>query len=337
MQPRFLFLLLAIFLFQCEKREVKKSPVLPQNGQSKVLILCEGNYTWNNASIDIYYPQINNLMDDIFAKQNNAKPLGDVLQSACKMGNELWLVLNNSAKIVAIGSDDFKYKKSIIGLKSPRYMVNYNAYFYITDLYANYIAVADTGNLNIVKRIYCKGWSEQILVANGVVWFANARGYLFEIDPALQTIKDSIQVPAGAKYLCLDKNNQIWALSSDSNKNYLCRLNPITKSKDLQISVPLKAECMRLALNKAKDTLYFIAGGLFAMAANAGSFSGAAVYQKSGENLYGLGIDPFNGDIYLANAKDYVSKGDIIVLTAAGKEKARFSSGIIPSGFLFYQ
>jgi hypothetical protein len=94
---------------------------------------------------------------------------------------------------------------------------------------------------------------------------------------------------------------------------------------------------MRLDLNKAKDSLYFIAGGLFAMAANAGSFSGAALYQKSGENLYGLGIDPFNGDIYLANAKDYVSKGDIIVLTAAGKEKARFSSGIIPSGFLFYQ
>ncbi len=51
-------------------------------------------------------------------------------------------------------------------------------------------------------------------------------------------------------------------------------------------------------------------------------------------NLYGLGVDPQKNTIFVTDAKDYVSKGQVIVLDSSGTETNRLSTGVIPNGIV---
>ena len=62
-----------------------------------VLIGCEGNFGWGNASISLYNPTDNSITNTIF--QNiNGYAIGDVLQSITEYNGKLFVVVNNSGK-----------------------------------------------------------------------------------------------------------------------------------------------------------------------------------------------------------------------------------------------
>jgi hypothetical protein len=51
---------------------------------------------------------------------------------------------------------------------------------------------------------------------------------------------------------------------------------------------------------------------------------------------YGLGVNPYNGDVYISDAYDYIRKGRVVGLNAGGDSmKYSFFSGIIPASFVF--
>ena len=51
--------------------------------------------------------------------------------------------------------------------------------------------------------------------------------------------------------------------------------------------------------------------------------------------LYGLGIDPVNGNIYVGDALDYQQSGTITRFTESGTPIDTFKAGIIPGRFCF--
>jgi hypothetical protein len=57
--------------------------------------------------------------------------------------------------------------------------------------------------------------------------------------------------------------------------------------------------------------------------------------QRVGDQFYGIGISP-SGEIYVANARDYLQRGAVHVLNSQGQSQYTFDTGIIPNGFVFY-
>ncbi len=54
-----------------------------------------------------------------------------------------------------------------------------------------------------------------------------------------------------------------------------------------------------------------------------------------GRNFYGLGVDPDNGTVYVADAIDYVQRGVVLRHAADGSFIGTFHAGRIPGGFVF--
>jgi len=336
---RFSFwIILVLLIASCKPdSKTKDFKIVIDTSQQKVVILCEGNFLWGNAGLDVYYPKSGLVVLDVYKKQNGGKPLGDVLQSGMLQNGLLWLVLNNSGKIVALDPQKFTWQKAISGLKSPRYMVEANGRFWITDIYDNHISIADTNGTTVSKKLSCKGWSEQLLAFNSRVYVANANGFVYVFDALKLTQTDSILVPKGSKWICKDKNNKIWVLSSDSGKSYLSAISPLSHKVEKQFLFAKGISASSLVLSKNGDSLFYLANGVFGMSISASALSVAPIYTPNlNENIYGLSVNPFSGNLYLCNAKDYISKGSIIVVSSRGEVLQQLESGIIPSSCMFY-
>lgn len=59
------------------------------------------------------------------------------------------------------------------------------------------------------------------------------------------------------------------------------------------------------------------------------------IINNTGSVFYGLGIDPFNNAIYVADALDYVQSGVVYRYDSLGNLNDQYSVGIIPQSFWF--
>ena len=75
---------------------------MPEN---RVYILNEGSYQKNNAGITYYDPdKRNNVIDDIFYKQNEAK-LGDTGQDIIRYGSKIYIAVYKSSIVEVINAN----------------------------------------------------------------------------------------------------------------------------------------------------------------------------------------------------------------------------------------
>lgn len=346
-------ILLVTVLFSCSKEPVEI--IYTDFGAKRgVFISCEGNFMYGNASLSFYDKENKVVYNNIYTGRNRA-PLGDVAHSMVAWGNNLYIVVNNSGKVVVVDKYSLEFVNSVTGLFSPRYIhfINNNK-AYISDLYARRITLIDpvtmqkTGMIDVSdgaasgtkhptesfvqigNQIFVSCWADdnQVLV----------------IDLATDLIIGSITVPMQPKKMVADKNNKLWVLCDGSFKNSstsdeqpsLVRIDPETHTIE-QIfrwngSTDYAGD---LQINPAKDSLYVVRGDLYKMAVNSRRFPEAPLLKSNGRLFFSMGIDPDLGDIYLSDAIDYMQKAIIFRYSASGNPIDSFRVGINPGYFLF--
>jgi hypothetical protein len=87
----------------------------------KLLILNEGNFGIGNADFSLLNPDSMQVINNVYELQNGLM-LGDVLQSASIDNEFVYLVVNNSQKIVRVGLDDFVFDRQYASFSSPRFL-----------------------------------------------------------------------------------------------------------------------------------------------------------------------------------------------------------------------
>jgi DNA-binding beta-propeller fold protein YncE len=337
---RIFIILLFTFLVSCrkDKPDPKKDPVDTGNleNQYGIFIANEGNFQWGNASVSYYNISDSSLIEDIFHNQNN-RPLGDVCQSMTLINEHFYIVVNNSGKIEVVKAKDFKSTATITGLTSPRYIEKVNdKKAYVTDFKSNKIAVIDLSTNLITKFIPCPGFTEQLLVKDGKAFITNThRAYVYVVNTTNDLIEDSAKVNFGPNSIALDKEGKIWVLSSGNNseKAALQKINPQTLVVESKFELENSAH--KLTINFTGDTLYFISRGIHQFPIVANSIAASPLISGNGKTFYGLGIEPESGNIFVADAIDYVQKGKILVYSSKGILLYSFNAGIIPGHFYF--
>jgi len=329
-----------------------------------VLVLSEGNFMYGNSSLSYYNSKVGELINDIFSKQNGF-PMGDVAQSATIFDGELYVVLNNSGKIMimnfgkypALKAFDFTHK--ITGLRSPRYISFIDSSkAYISDLYAKSITILDPFSYSITGTIklannnpdFYQHPTEQIIVHNEDV-FTNCYSFdnkVLVIDKNTDQLIDSIEVLQQPNSMVLDKYSKIWVLCDGGYEGStfgntqpgLVKIDALTHTVERIFILPQDKWPSKLCLNGGADTLYFLNGDVWRMPVTASSLPAKSfINAASGKDMRlfsGLGIDPKNSDVYVSDAIDHVQPGVVYRYTSEGVGVDTFQVGIIPGFFCFF-
>lgn len=341
MNKKTVCLLFPVIFIACvkDRPNTTNSSQVQLSGAKKVYVVNEGGFTNGNASISLFDPFNNQVIEDIYYTQN-ASTVGDVAQSLSFVNGSYYIVVNNSDKIL-VCDNQFKKVAQIKGLGSPRYLLPItNQKAYVSDYQSNAISVVDL-NLKVkTASIPCSGWTEKMVLVYNKAFVTNVtRQYIYVVNTVSDLIFDSVLVGIDAASIVMDKQDKIWVLSAGDKKQSilarLSRINPLTNQIEISFSFNNGDAPRNLCLNKTKDTLYFLNNDIYRMAISEINLPSSSFINKGNKNFYGLGVNPNDYNIYAADALDYSQKSNIYIFDSYGNEKSVFKAGINANGFYF--
>ncbi len=341
-----LFLLVGLTFFNCKKKEVGPQRIdgapYHQEIGSKVVIGCEGNFGWGNASMSVYNTETKVNTNQVFNTQNNL-PLGDVFQSATLFNGDLFVVVNNSSKIEIVDTVNFLSKGTITGLTSPRYFLGISSTkAYVTDLYADAITIVNPSTFQVTGSIPVSDWTEQLLLLDQTAYVTQkGSNQVLLIDVATDVVVDSITVGREPNSLVLDAFNNLWVLCSGGVNEVtpsLVQVNTVTNTimKELFFNSPAESP-NNLQIDTSKTQLMYLNGDLFQQSISATAINTSPILNAGNTVYYGLGVNPYNSEIYLSDAIDYVQAGKVYRYSFAMDLIDDFTTGIIPQDFTFLE
>lgn len=319
-----------------------------------VFVLCEGSYGAGNASLWFYDPESGEVVADVFGAANDAL-LGDVGQSLYMYNGLLFVVVNNSGVVWVLDRTTGKVKASFENLTSPRFVAidNSGTKGYISQLYTNEIITFDPRTLTQTGTITLENVvsSEQMAVVGDKLFVASWSNdhKITVLDTTTNKQITTFEVGVQPYSMVVDKNNTLWVVCDGGNEYStlpegvtmeapsLWRINTetlaATKTQTFESGGYFRS---RLAMNGAGDTLYFIYDAVWAIDVATGTLPSDPLITIEGWGQYGLDVDPVSGDIYIADAKDYMSNGEVARYGADGVLKSTFEVGLLPSKFAFF-
>lgn len=317
----------------------QKAAIPFMGSRQGVFVLNEGNFGWGYGSVDFIDMERGVLASKIY-ESVNGELLGNVLQSGTYFMGTYFLVVNNSQKVVAVNPQNFQEKGTIHGLPSPRYFMGISEEkSYVSDLYAKAIHIINPTTLEKTGEIAVPGWTEHMLLAGTVAFVASMdTNELLLIDTETDQIEMAIALAGPPNSLQLDKNNRLWVLTGayQNQQARLYRFNPEELSQPQSWDFePERSWPSHLRLNSTKDTLYYLREGVYQMSIEAEELPSQPLIKETKATLYyGLDISP-EGDLWLADALDYVQQGWARQYSSQGVPIDSFRVGVIPNSFLF--
>lgn len=330
----------------------------------------EGNMGSNKCTLD-YYDYVTGLYArNIYAEKNPTviKELGDVGNDIGIYGSKLYVVVNCSHKIEVMDATTGK-RIGQVDIPNCRYIRFYKGDAYISsyvgpvlidpDAPKGAIYKVDTLTLQIKDKVSVGYQPEEMEVIDDYMYVANSGGYRApDYDNTVSVIqmadfKQVQQIPVGINLhrLKKDKYNRLWVTSRGDYQMRPSRLYVMEKKAGynrMEVTDTLPIACSDLAFYG--DSLYFYATEWNNYAAsNTISYgiidlrtkkivSKNFITDGSEKDIsvpYGIAIHPETGDIFITDAKNYVSSGTLHCYNNKGKKKWSVRTGDIPAHITF--
>lgn len=304
---------------------------MPTDTSAHGIFICnEGNFQWGNASLSFYNISNFTLQEDVF-KNSNQRKVGDVLQSINIIGNEAYLVVNNSQKIEVIDVKTFKSIATISGFTSPRYLLSLGSgKAYVSDLYEKAVWIVNLQTKQIIGKVVISSWTEEMVYRNNKVYVCGrTSNYVYVINTMNDQLIDSINIGYGAQNMVLDQTKKIWVLTVGKDA-IAAQLHCIGTSGNLVNSFNFSNKSIpnKLICNPNKTKIYWINKDIYAMNINANQLPTTPHISSEGKNFYAIGYNPNQNEILASDAKDYVQKSEIYRYDTLGNLKGNFKAGI---------
>lgn len=332
----------------CMKWETEDGESFATSGVG-LFVINEGNFQYGNASLSYYNPATKTVENEVFVRANAMK-LGDVAQSMTINDDTGWIVVNNSHVIFAIDINTFKEKGRIENLTSPRYIhFLSDEKAYVTQLWDNRIFIINPKRYEVTGYIECpamtmeSGSTEQ-MVQWGKYIYVNCWSYqnrILKIDTTTDKVVDELEVGIQPTSLVLDCYGKLWTITDggykDSPYGYeapsLYRIDAETFTIEQEFRFAKGDAPSEVKLNGRGDKLYWINNDVWAMNVTADRIPVRPFIPYSDTLYYGLTIDPRSGEVYVADAIDYVQAGKIYRYSEQGELLDEFYAGVTPGAF----
>lgn len=325
-----------MLLVSCED-DKPQSPGSVATSIDNVWVLNEGNFQSGNSELGVYNIDEDTYSANVFTT-TNTRQLGDVLQSAAQVDNEVYLVINNSGKIEVVDHDNFASTGTITGFTSPRYALKVSASeVYVSDLFSDSIAVVNPATKTIDRYIDISSTSEQMVMSNGKVFVANTFTSHITVIDVTSGVISTVATSFSPTALDIDKDGKVWVLCGGDPFN---NVNGAVEVVDPSIEMVTKTIALngssytnKMAFNEDKDSLYFLQNDVYKVAITATDLPTTPFLSGSSNSFYGLDYIADIKQVWLTDAKDFSQKGEVIRYSRSGNQMGSFACGISPNGF----
>ena len=336
-------------------------------------LLNEGNMGSNKATIDYLDFSKGIYIRNIYGERNPnvIKELGDVGNDIQVYGNRLYAVINCSHKVEVMDLHTCR-RIGQIDIPNCRYIRFHGNKAYISS-YVGPISIdpnaqlgaifeVDTATLRVTRKVTVGYQPEEFEIIGDYLYVANSGGYRApEYDSTLSVVDltdfrqiKKIPVCINPHRVRKDPYNRLWITSRGDHKDvqpqlvYLQPLHPTPYT--LHHISPSEMVIFG-------DSMYFygshwsdetmsnqITYGVFNIQSqipnNPYPISNIQSFITDGteQNIkipYGIQVNPYNGDIYITDAKNYVSSGQLHCYSREGKCKWSVHTGDIPAHMCF--
>ena len=347
-------------------------PIDPDARPAGMYLLNEANMGSNKSSID--YVDFRNAyyVRNIYAERNPevVKELGDVGNDIQIYGNKLYAVINCSHKVEVmdvrtckrIGQVDIPNCRYIRFAKGKAYVSAYVGPVAI-DPNAQLGAVyeVDTASLAVTRKVTVGYQPDELEVLGEYLYVANSGGYRApDYDSTVSVVeiygmKQIQKSPVGINLhrIRKDRYGKLWVTSRGDYNTIPSRLYVLDRkdknSKEMVVKDTLDIPCSEMYIQG--DSLYF-----YSVEWNKQTERNTVTYGiidvRTGQLVtdhfitdgteqdivipYGICVHPTTGDIYVTDAKNYVSSGVLHCYDRHGKKKWSVRTGDIPAHMAFY-
>ena len=341
MKRLFVVLTCIVLIASCKKDSSTHVPI----AEHGVLTVNEGNFNWGNAGLSFFDSDKNTLSKDVF-KEANGFSLGDVAQSATLIDSLLYVVVNNSAKVVVVSASTFK-QQSVISItgSSPRNLLSVNdSIAYVTELYANKIWIVNTKAGTTLGSITVAGETNQMEKVNDQVFVAERTKFngasvaqIRVVNTLSHQTTKVIPLPTQPNSICKDVAGNIWAMTDTGGGKpaSLIAIDNGTLSVTKQFDFPTGKTPSRLRYNTANHTLCFLSGnGVYSTGSNTSALPTSPLFNMSAAIPYAFDIDA-KGKYYVSDAINYAQSSKCFIYNADGSQSHSFNAGINTNQFVF--
>lgn len=306
--------------------------------------LGQGTYGANNTTLTYYNFATNTASTDTFENINGFK-LGDTGSDFIIYGGRIYIVMNNSGYVSVANALNARYIDSVSfqngsGNKGPENIVAYGGKVFVSTT-DDSVSVIDTATLAITKNIAVGANPAQMAIVGTNLYVSNTGGFstydstVSVIDLNTLTETRKIKVGLNPGYIAADASGNIYVACTGDYGSVAPQLVKVsTTSNTVTTSSSIGAAVVRYYNNKLYVTGDYL--GLFStevlsttdLSVLSTSFvsDGTTV-----EAAYGLDIDDSTGNVYISDAKDYTSPGEVFCFDNTGKKKFSFSVAPTPS------
>lgn len=341
---KLLFIVSVILLSSCIK---ETDPVitglerawLTGNG---VFIINEGNFRSGNGSISFFSYDSMKIYNKVF-RAANERPLGDVPYSMGFTGNKAYILVNNSDKIEVVGTNTMKSVATLGKVVSPRYISFVTSQkAYVTSLYSDSLRIIDLQSETAVGFVPVKNTTESIVTVSAKAYVANWSGgsKIFTIDIHTDEVTDSLEVGVEPESMVVDRNKTLWVLCNGGWKREhyaeLVAINTETNEIIRRFNFPLITDSPTcLQIDGTGQYLYYLHGGVRKMDIHAQSLPASTFIPQAGYSFYRMGVNPYNGEIFVTDARDYVNRGIVLRYSPEGTLLSSLDADVIPGNLFF--
>lgn len=298
-------------LTACNKE--KEAPKPSGKYSNATFVVCEGNFGQNEGSIDAIVD--GEVKKDIFQAEND-RPLGDVVQSMEIIGDQAFIVVNNSGKVEAVNMFTFKSEGACTGLSYPRYVVNRNAdEIFVSNGSGDgndYVYVVNKLSMQKTDSVATGLGPNTMVVSNGKLFVANSGGWgtdktVTVIDTKTLKIEKNITVGDIPYDMEVDAQGNIIVFCKGLTE-YDADWNPTVVSNSSIYTI--NGSTLEATATKQFDHQFASYGGnLLACNGNTVYFIDDAVYSMTnngeptklieGADFYGINVNSKTGEIWI--------------------------------------
>ena len=334
-------------------------------------LLNEGNMGSNKASIDFVDFKNAYYVRNMYAERNPTiiKELGDVGNDIQIYGNKIYAVINCSHKVevmdahslVRIGQIDIPNCRYIKFDKGNAYVSAYVGPVAIDpDAQLGAVYRIDTTSLAITGKCTVGYQPDELEIVGEYIYVANSGGYrvpkydytISVVEKFGMTQVEKIPVGINLHRIEADKYGKLWVTSRGNYGSIRSKMFVLEKeskfSRKMVVTDTLDIPCSEMHIQG--DSLYFysvewsnqeeknhIAYGIIDVRTKklvTDHFITDGT-EKDIEVPYGINVHPITGDIYVTDAKNYVSSGALHCYSREGKKKWSVRTGDIPAHMVF--
>lgn len=345
--------------------EISRVEPEPTSAIKGFYLVNEGNMNMNKASLD-YMDLVNGIYTRNLYNQVNpevTKGLGDVGNDIGRYGNKLYVVVNVSNKVEVLNVKTGK-KIGQINITNCRYITFSNGKAYVSAYLGKVgdpkapngiVAEIDTAALIINRTVEVGRQPEEMAIIGTKLYVANSGGYsppdyehtVSVIDlPSLKEIK-RIEVAINLHRIKADRYGDLYVTSRGDYYTIPSKLFVIDTQTD-QIKKVFNIAAGNLVIDDDYAYIYSTEWN-YIEGKNKISYNMINVKdetimerkfitdgtEKDIKIPYGIAVNPTSKDVYVTDAKDYVTPGKLHCYSPEGRLKWSVTTGDIPAHIAF--